>query len=70
MINYNSMMTTYGYQFFQSYLPQNTFKKRSIFRFYHPEMIEKIAIEIGFHVEMNIIHENQRGYSFLLLSKR
>lgn len=70
LINYTSMMNPYGYQFFQSYLPKNAFKERSIFRFYHPEMIEKIAIEIGFHVEMNITHENQRGYSFLLLSKR
>jgi len=69
LINYASMMDSHGYQFFLSYLPENAFTKRTAFRFYHPEMIGKIAKEIGFHVEMNTTHENQRGYSFILLSK-
>jgi hypothetical protein len=63
-------MDPYGYQLFRNFLPKEAFSQRSLYRFYHPEMLEKIASELVFHVEMNTAPENQRGYSFLFLSKK
>lgn len=69
LINYDSMMDKDGYDWFKEGLPENPVKKRSIFRFYHPAQLEKIAESLEYKVDYNITHENQRGYSFLKLVK-
>ena len=69
LVNYTNMMDSHGYDFFESFLPRCPFKERSIFRFYHPAQLEKIAAELGFTIEENQTHENQRGYTFLKLRK-
>ncbi len=69
LINYDSMMDSDGYDFFKAGLPSHPFEERSLFRFYHPQQLDKIATSLGFRVEQNRTHEHQRGYSFLTLVK-
>ena len=51
VIHFANFMTDGGYDWFNKQLPANNqFDKRSLFRFYHPEMIDKIASIVGLKV--------------------
>ena len=51
VIHFADFMDDGGYQFFQDNLPKKMrCDRRSVFRFYHPEMMEKIALKLGFRI--------------------
>jgi ubiquinone/menaquinone biosynthesis C-methylase UbiE len=51
VIHFANFMDDGGYDFFIEKLPINKqYDRHSAFRFYHPEMIDKMAVKIGFSV--------------------
>ncbi|MEW6745003.1 MAG: class I SAM-dependent methyltransferase [Planctomycetota bacterium] len=69
VIHFANFMDDAGYHFFVEKLPSGEkYDHRSIFRFYHPEMLEKMSETIGFETLALLAIEGQR-HCFLALQK-
>lgn len=53
ILNFDTLMTDKGLDWFISQLPR---KGRGIFRFYHPDMISRLANHVGFELESKTDH--------------
>ena len=64
--NFNNILSEGGFQHFRDKLPQ-AMGKRSIFRFYHPQTVEKLCREAGLEVERMATSESR--FAFLTFRK-
>jgi cyclopropane fatty-acyl-phospholipid synthase-like methyltransferase len=70
VIHLQTFMSDEGYNFFVENLAKNgKYDNRSIFRFYHPEEIEKIADKIGFEIQSKVFVPKTRHF-FIIVSKK
>jgi ubiquinone/menaquinone biosynthesis C-methylase UbiE len=69
VVHFANFMEDGGYDFFIGEVSKkDKYDRLSVFRFYHPEMLEKIAVKIGLTVEKRTIIPNTR-HCFLVLNK-
>jgi ubiquinone/menaquinone biosynthesis C-methylase UbiE len=69
VIHFANFMDDGGYDYFLETLPKNKqYDNHSVFRFYHPEMLEKMAAKIGFSV-MSKQYVTGMRHCFMTLKK-
>jgi SAM-dependent methyltransferase len=69
VIHFANFMDDAGFDYFIEKLPKNReYDTCSVFRFYHPEMLEKMAVKIGFSIIASKSIPNTR-HCYLVLAK-